>query len=486
MGQSYALAAWFFTRTLALVYFVAFVSLAMQSRGLFSSKGILPIKGYLQAVEKQVGPSGTWQLPTVFWLDPTDQSIQTAAVVGAVAAALAFLGLAQGWMFFTCFVLYLSFVTAGQDFMSFQWDALLVEVGFIALFAVPWNFKFQLFTAVDPHWSVRYMFYAVLFKLMFLSGVVKILSGDESWADLSALSYHYWTQPLPNPLSPFVHWLPLWVHQFATALTFAIELGVPFFIWWPRARVWASLAFIGLSVMIFLTGNYTFFNILTIALAFWLIPDSTWERIIPWEFTTIPSPIFAQWGTMSVMGVLVVISFIWCTRWFYTDAMMSAVSPVLGLAQTFRISNAYGLFATMTKDRPEIILEGSLDGQSWKEYGFKYKVGDTDRMPPVVAPHQPRLDWQMWFAALSNFQQTYWFQNLMVRIFEARPDVLDLLGENPFPDAPPRFLRARLYLYKFTEPEEIVMDGTWWTRTLAKEYSPVIENPFLKGQALSQ
>jgi hypothetical protein len=483
MGQSYALAAWFFTRLLAAVYFVAFVSLAVQSRGLFSSKGILPIRGYLQAVEKQVGTNGTWQLPTVFWLDPTDNSIQTAAWVGVGAAVLAFFGFAQGWMFFACFVLYMSFVVAGQDFMSFQWDALLVEVGFVALFAVPWNFKLQVLTAIDPHWSVRYMFYVILFKLMFLSGVVKILSGDETWADLTALSYHYWTQPLPNPLSPFMHRLPLWVHQIGTGFTFAVELGAPFFIWWPRARAWAAFAFILLSAMIFATGNYTFFNILTIALAFWLIPDSVWERplsILPWEFATVPSPIFAQWGTMSVMGALLIVSVIWCTHWFYPEPLSAAVNPILNLAQTFRISNSYGLFANMTHTRPEIVLEGSMDGQTWKEYEFKYKPGDLDRMPPVIAPFQPRLDWQMWFAALGTFQQTYWFQNFMVRIFEGREEVLDLLAGNPFADGPPRFLRARLYQYTFADPEEIVLNGRWWHRTLEKEYSPTIENPFLK------
>ncbi len=483
MAQSYALSAWFFTRALAAAYFVAFLSVAVQVQGLWGSKGVLPIKGYLQAVEKQVGATGAWHVPSVFWLDSTDGSLQTAAWVGAAAALIAFAGFAQGWMLFACLVLYLSFVTAGQDFMSFQWDALLVEVGFIALFAASWKFKFEFFTAVDPHWSVRYMFYIVLFKLMFLSGVVKLLSGDETWRDLSALSYHYWTQPLPNPLSPFMHWLPLFVHQASTAMTFVVELAVPFLMFWPRARVWAAGAFIGLSLLIFFTGNYTFFNLLTIALAFWLIPDSAWERaasLFPWEFQIVPSPIFAQPGTMTVMGALAVVSVIWCTRWLYNDNMMTAVSPVLSFVQRFHISNSYGLFANMTTDRPEIILEGSMDAQNWREYEFKYKAGRLDRVPPIVAPHQPRLDWQMWFAALSNFRQTYWFQNLMVRIFEGSPTVLDLMGENPFPEGPPRFLRARLYQYSFAEPADIIYDGDWWERKLTGEYSPIIENPFLQ------
>ena len=242
MAPSYALSAWFFTRALSVIYFVAFVSLAVQASGLWSSKGILPIRGYLQAVEKQIGSQAeaVWQLPTVFWLDSTDQSIQTAAMIGATCAALAFIGFAQGWMLLVCFGLYLSFVTAGQEFMSFQWDALLIEVGFVALFAVAWNFKLQFLHALEPHWSARYMFYIVLFKLMFLSGVVKLISGDETWRDLSALSYHYWTQPLPNPLAPFMHSLPLFVHQASTVMTFIIELGAPFLMFWPRARVWAG------------------------------------------------------------------------------------------------------------------------------------------------------------------------------------------------------------------------------------------------------
>lgn len=421
-----------------------------------------------------------WQLPSVFWLGQADAWIVGATAIGAMAAFFAFMGIAQGWMLLICFLLYLSFVTGGQDFMSFQWDSLLLEVGFIALFAVPWGFGLEFFVTSEPHWTVRWMFYGVLFKLMFLSGVVKLLSGDESWRDFTAMTYHFWTQPLPNPLSPFFHFMPVWFQKFNTIVTFIIELGVPFLIWFPRTRVIAAAAFTGLSLMILLTGNYTFFNWLTIFLCFWLIPDSWWDVILnglPFKIEEVPTSLFAQPLTISVMVFLGACSLLWCTRFVMNQRMNELVWPVLRVVQSLHISNSYGLFANMTKSRPEIVIEGSLDGREWKEYEFKYKPGNLYRRPPIVAPHQPRLDWQMWFAALGSFQRDYWVQNLFVRMFENSPDVMDLFDWNPFEEEPPKYLRARLYEYEFTSRAKIFESGLWWKRSLIGEYSPTFERP---------
>lgn len=480
MATSYALSAWIFTRLIALVYCVAFVSIAVQARGLWGAKGILPAGGYLEAVEMQTDSSRYWQLPSLFWLDHSDSLIVAGAWLGAACALLAFCGIAQGWMFLFCFALYLSYVNMGQDFMSFQWDALLLEVGFLTLFVAPWSFGFDFFTAHEPHWSVRAMFYVVLFKLMFLSGVVKILSGDESWRDMSAMSFHYWTQPLPNPISPFMHALPLWFHKIETALTFVIELALPFLILFSRTRPFAALGFLLLSLLIFVTGNYTFFNLLTIVLCVWLIPDNWWEPLIdamPFRLGENPAAMFAHPAPSVAMIALALCSLYWCTRFWIGEQANAKLWPVVKAIQAFHISNPYGLFATMTKSRPEIIFEGSRDGAEWKEYDLIYKPGNLYHSPPIVAPHQPRLDWQLWFAALGSFQQNYWVQNFMVRMMENSPDVMSFFSLNPFEEEPPRFLRARLYNYEFASPSEITGEGKWWKRTLLGDYSPVMKRP---------
>lgn len=474
MAQSYALSAWFFVRALSLIYLIAFVSLAFQARGLFGPKGVLPIESYLKAVETQTDTNRYWQVPSIFWMNASDEAVVGVAVAGAVYAGLALIGFAQGWMLLLCFILYLSFVSTGQDFMSFQWDALLLEVGFLVLFAVPWKFQFELSVMEAPHWIVRGMFYVVLFKLMFLSGVVKLASGDEAWRDFSALSYHYWTQPLPNPLAPFVHQLPQWFHEISTVATFIVELLCPFLIFWPRTRTWAAFAFAALSVSILLTGNYTFFNWLTLALCIWLIPDSWWERIdlTPLSVMTFPPVASPHPFTTTMMSVLFLLSLMWCTRWFYSDSLLALLQPVTRVVSSLHVSSPYGLFAVMTKNRPEIVIEGSRDGQFWEEYEFKYKPGNLYRALPIVAPHQPRLDWQMWFAALGTFRANPWLQNLMAKLLENSPEVTALMDYNPFPNEPPKFLRARLYEYEFTSPEQIFSDGQWWQRKFKSEYSP--------------
>jgi hypothetical protein len=482
MPVSYALSAWFFLRALGLVYLVAFVSLAWQARGLWGSRGVLPVSGYLQAVESAVGGGAErfLQLPSLFWWQSSDAAIVGWSALGIVAALAVVFGVAQGWMLLLCYLIYLSYVSAGQEFMSFQWDALLLEVGFLALFAASWSFSFTLRQTVEPHWTVRWLFYLVLFKLMFLSGVVKLTSGDPAWRDMTALSYHYWTQPLPNPLSPFMHALPMWMHRMSTVQTFLVELIFPFLIFPPLTRLWAAAGFFLLSVFIFTTGNYTFFNLLTLALCFWLVPDAVWQRLVDFlglPLTSVPPP--PSWphpAHLVIYAALGLFSLFWSTRWFLPDAVDDIVRPVIRPLQAFHISNSYGLFATMTKTRPEIVIEGSRDGSAWKEYVFRFKPGDLSRPPPIIEPLQPRLDWQMWFAALGTFRQNPFVQNLMVRLFEGSPDVAGFFSTNPFPDEPPKFLRARLYAYEFTTPNEIFSDGLWWKRTLMGEYSPTFQH----------
>lgn len=472
--MTYGISAWAFARALGLIYVIAFVSLALEARGLWGPRGVLPIDDFVAEAGASLGSSRFAQLPTLFWWVKADDAwLIGVALMGALSAALAAVGFATGPMLLISFVLYLSFVTAGQDFMSFQWDILLLEVGFLALFAVPWGLRWSPWAAPEPSALVRYGFYGVLFKLMFLSGAVKLLSGDPAWRDLTALQFHYWTQPLPNPLSPFVHALPDWSHLLATLLTFVVELILPFLLAWPMARGYVAVAFGLLSVVILLTGNYTFFNWLTLALCLWAVPDAWWgEWPTKLGLVTDATPATTGWVTGAVMVTLYVANIGWCVRNFAPAAVNAVFTPLLRPLQMLHLSNSYGLFATMTKTRPEIVIEGSADGVAWREYVFKYKPGPLDRRPPQIAPLQPRLDWQMWFAALGSFRQNVFVANLLARLFEGSPSVLGFFTSNPFPDEPPRWLRARLYEYEFRAPAQIWTTGDWWSRRLLGEYSP--------------
>jgi hypothetical protein len=340
-----------------------------------------------------------------------------------------------------CLVCWLSICTAGQEFLSFQWDLLLVETGFLAVFAGQSRVRVWLF-----RW--------LLFRLIFFSGVVKLLSGDPTWRDLTAMRYHYETQPLPTPLAWWMHQLPPAAQRASTAITLLVELLVPVLYFGTRpVRRIAGAVTIGLQLLILATGNYTFFNWLTIALCMWL-----W--IEPREG---PENRWVDWGLGGFIGVLsgvVVLNAIG----------IPAGETVMRMASPFRIVNSYGLFAVMTTERPEIVVEGSEDGVDWKAYEFRYKPGDVRRAPRVVAPHQPRVDWQMWFAALGNYRSNRWFVNLMIRLLQGEPAVTRLLAHNPFPNAPPRFIRARIYRYRFT----VRGSREWWTREEMGTYFPAV------------
>jgi hypothetical protein len=340
--------------------------------------------------------------------------------------------------------LWLSLCSVGQDFLGFQWDALLVEAGFLAVFA-----------SASP---VRvWLFRWLIFRLMFFSGVVKLASGDPSWRNLTALHFHYETQPLPNPVSWYMYHLPMVFQKFSTAFTLVAELVVPFLFFLPRPfRVVGAWVTIGLQALIFFTGNFTFFNILAVILCLWLFiePDKQ-----------------VRAGVLDVaLAVLIgALSLILCLQLFAVP-LPPGGSALLHFAAPFQIVNSYGLFAVMTTDRDEIIVEGSDDGQTWKAYEFRYKPGDVNRPPPIVEPHQPRLDWQMWFAALGTYQQNRWFVNFVVRLLEGEPAVTRLLAYNPFAGRRPKYVRARLFRYHFTSFGQ----KAWWTREERGSYIPAV------------
>lgn len=473
----YRLAREVFLRGLGAILVVAFLSLYVQIGALAGDDGILPVRELMAGMRKFHGPGAWTKVPTLCWWGESTAFLEGLCLGGAAVSALPVLGLVPAPAFALAWLLYLSLVVAGQDFLAFQWDILLLECCFLAVFLAPWRLRSGIHRGPAPSaaalWALRILF----FQLMFQSGCTKLLSDDPVWWDLTALDYHYWTQPLPTPLAWYAALLPGWFQRLSCGLMFAIEIVLPFAIFLPgRARL---VAFAGTALLmggIALTGNYTFFNLLTVLLAVPLLDDASLGRILPaarGEAEPEGRPKRAAAGL--ACALLASVSGLHLTAMFagYGNLPGPATSFLRTLTP-FRTFSSYGLFRVMTRTRPEIQLEGSADGRTWRPYLFRWKPGPLDRAPPVVVPHQPRLDWQMWFAALGNARRNPWFLALATRLLEGSAPVRALFAEDPFPDAPPRYLRARLFHYRFTSWGEGRRTGAWWTREEKGLYLPVI------------
>lgn len=469
----HCLGPWLFLRVLGISYACAFASLFPQALALLGSHGIHPIAILHEALLAHRGAGAYLVAPSVFWLIHSDLAIELFCAIGFGAALTLTLNVAPRLSAFLCWALYLSFLNSDFLFLQYQWDQLLVEAGFLGILLVPrGGERSPAEIALLCRW--------LLFRLMFSSGVVKLASGDPTWHSLTALDYHYLTQPLPTPIAYYVSRLPESVHQACVAIMFAIELIAPFFFFARgRLRTAAALVTIFLQVIILLTGNYAFFNLLTIGLCAVVLPDSTLRPLV--SATTVERLSACATATGSrlrdaIFGIVVLVGTIEVSAAIvgFQNVPRSLRSVVL-YTNPLRLVNTYGLFAVMTTERREIVLEGSADGESWRSYELPWKPGDPSRLPPLVAPHQPRLDWQLWFAALGSPQQNPWLLLFLRRIAEAEPSVLALLEDNPFPEAPPRYLRALLYEYHFTTLEERKLTGNYWRRKLLGYYLPSID-----------
>ena len=439
----------------------------MQISGLAGERGILPAGRFLDWAHSIYGAASYLQLPTIFWLGASDLALRLAAWGGAVLAVLLVLGIAPLLNLFLLWALYLSLTVAGQDFMSFQWDVLLLETGLLAM----------LWAAGTP---ARILLMFLLFKLMFLSGATKLLSGDPTWRHLTALDFHFETQPLPPWTAWYAHHLPGGMHQALVLFTFAVELGAAWLLLLPDRlrplRLGANAAIALLQLGIAATGNYGFFNALTLVLCVPLLDDAALARLrLGRAAGELKAESRARRTVLRVAVPLVLalsgLSLVrelaytlpggrgtgWWPRWG---------NEVLGWVAPFRSINGYGLFRVMTTERPELIVEGSIDGIRWQPFEFRYKPGAVDHRPRFVAPFHPRLDWQLWFAALDPMGNLGWLEVLADRLRTGVPEVLALLDRNPFPGTPPRFVRAVLYDYRFSTPEERRRTGAWWVREL--------------------
>jgi predicted DCC family thiol-disulfide oxidoreductase YuxK len=514
-----------FLRALGLVYLIAFVSFWVQIDGLVGSNGILPIRQFLSAAHQELGTRALWILPTFCWLNTSDVFLNFLCGGGVALSILLIAGIAPAICLLILFAFYLSLTIAGQVFLSFQWDILLLETGFLSIFLAPWRWHRHLAGAIsagsqchDPGAEPLlpraglFLLKFLLFKLVLMSGMVKLTSGDDCWWNLTALDYHYWSQPLPTIFAWYADKSPEWFKHFSVAFCLVVEIVVPCFIWAPRRlRLIACGLLIFLQIVIAITGNYCFFNLLTIALCLLLIDDAVvgparspsrslraGGRAVRFGAPGLPPPCppegrthpVARMGSAMASGralplsnyasVAVIIFTLPLNVWLIFDAfrpearMPGIIRSVYERIEPFRIVNGYGLFRVMTKDRGEIIVEGSADGIDWRAYEFEWKPGDVMRAPRWCAPHQPRLDWQMWFAALGSYRQNPWFVRLLICLLRGEPEVTQLFAHNPFPRTPPRYVRAIFYRYRFTTSEEHGQTGAWWTRQELGEYLPSI------------
>lgn len=481
-APTYHIGRWLFLKGVALCYLIAFLSFAAQWEGLVGAQGVSPAAELLAQVRAALGGARWLALPTLFWaVGASDAALRAVPWLGAAVSLGVLAGFAPAAGLAALWALYLSLYSVGSVFLGFQWDVLLLEAGVLAVLAAPWGWRPRLggerAPAAVPLWLVSWLW----FRLMFLAGAVKLASGDAAWWDLNALTFHFETQPLPHALSWYAHMLPDGLLTVACAGMFFIELILPFAVFLPRRpRLAAFLGVNSLMLAIALTGNYTFFNLLAVALSAPLLDDSQWGRVLPRLRARLgdaagrpPEPLLRRrLAAAFAVFVLPVSLAAGLARVWPPAAASAAVRGAAAAGQVFNLVNAYGLFAAMTRPRREIVIEGSADGVTWLPYEFRWKPGDPDRRPGWVQPHQPRLDWQMWFAALAPYEHNPWYLLLLKRLLEGSPPVRALFSAAPFPERPPAYIRSLFYEYRFKRPGG--PGGVWWERRLVGLYAPVV------------
>jgi hypothetical protein len=477
-----------FLRLLGVVYLVAFTSIAVQIDGLIGSGGILPAARFLTAAHAEYGGEAHQLFPTLAWFNSSDAFLHVLSWGGACVAAVLVIGFLPQLCLLLLWAFYLSIVNIGQPFLGFQWDSLLLEAGFLAIFFAPARLTLSSRRTPLPPPSrlMRLLLVWLLFRLMFLSGVVKITSGDPTWANWTAMSYHYETQPLPTWTSWYWYHLPMGFHKAETVATFVLELCVPPLYFAPRRlRKIAFWLTVLLQVSIAATGNFGFFNLLTVAIAVVLLDDASFPAWLRKHIPShrVPRPAWRGIALAPLAAVLLVATIAHgVLRAHFRPSWAMDLYQRAEPMDPYHIANAYGLFEVMTTARPEIIIEGSDDSVTWKPYAFRYKPGDDlTRRPRFCTPHMPRLDWQLWFAAMGDVNSSPWTIALFRRLLEGSPPVLGLFRENPFPDHPPKYIRAMLYQYHFSTREQRAKTGAWWTREPAGEFCPAITLDDLRG-----
>jgi len=462
-ADGYWLSRLVFQRALAVVYLVAFVAALRQFRGLLGEHGLLPVPEFVQRVPFRRSPS-------LFHWHYSDRLYAAVSWAGAALALAVVVGLADRvpwWVampwWLVLWALYLSIVNVGQRWYGFGWESLLLEVGFLAAFTGNAH--------TDPPLLVLMLLRWVLFRLEFGAGLIK-LRGDPCWRDLTCLYYHHETQPMPGPLSWWFHHLPRPLHRLEVAANHVTQLVLPFGLFLPQpvSAVCAG-AMVVTQLWLVLSGNFAWLNWMAVVLGLSVLPDGVWEWLLPLTpHSSVGTPV--PW----LVVVCVVSALVLALSWRPARNLLSRHQAMNAHFDPLHLVNTYGAFGSVTKERREVVIEGTSDpegraGATWIEYGFKGKPGDVRRLPRQFAPYHLRLDWLMWFAPLAPGYTRTWFPRLLARLLEGDPATLKLLRHNPFPDAPPTVIRARLYRYRFTTRAEKLATGAWWHRELLGEFA---------------
>jgi Lipase maturation factor len=468
-APDYWIARFILQRGLALIYAIAFLVALNQFRPLLGERGLMPTPRFLAATRFR-------DTPSLFHLHYSDRALVAVSLSGLALSLLCALTLTDRAplpltiaVWFVMWALYLSIVNVGQTFYAFGWESLLLEAGFLAIFLG------NMSTA--PPVTVMWLFRWLLFRLEFGAGMIK-LRGDRCWRDLTCLNYHHETQPMPNLLSRYFHNLPPQLHRFEVLGNHAAQLVAPFLLFAPQPVAGiAALAMLATQLWLVLSGNFSWLNWITIVIAFAAIDDAWLHRVLP-----IGAPVFTAtplWFTVLVLLLTLLVAVL---SWWPARNLLSPRQHMNASFNSLHLVNTYGAFGSVTKVRNEVVIEGTGDAvitpsTVWKEYEFKGKPGDLCRRPPQVAPYHLRLDWLMWFAALSPGYARGWFVPLLLRLLRNDAATLRLLRHNPFPDAPPRYIRSLLYRYRFTTGAERRQTGAWWERQLVGEYTEPIALP---------
>ncbi|MGA2218973.1 MAG: lipase maturation factor family protein [Terracidiphilus sp.] len=505
---------WIFLRALAAVYFSAFYSLLFQIKGLIGPNGVLPAQQYLADVAQQIPTARYWFAPTLFWFSASSPMLMAVTWIGLAASVVAFFNLWPRVSFSVCLASFLSFVAAAGEFSGYQSDGMLLEAGFLALLFAPRGVRPGWGAEDPPSRASLFLLQWEWFRIYFESGMVKLLSGDTEWRDFTAMDEYYQNGPLPTWIGWYMGHLPHWFHAATVAATLALELGLVFMLFFPRrVRLICFLIVTPWEVVVIASANYAFLNYLVLALGFLLLDDKTLLRLVPARFRppeparnlevevreeSLPSILAApkassvepepapraRRGFSTYFAVLRMVAAAVMLSWIAYDTTAEMIGiPVGGLPlpnapiealEPFRIANRYGLFAVMTRGRYEIEFQGSQDGDTWIAYPFRNKPQSLNEPPGIYAPYQPRFEWNLWFASLGS-----WEHNDMVPLTEERllvndADVLALFRSNPFPQSPPRYVRAVLWQYWFTSMDEKRRTGYWWRREFLGLYAPEI------------
>ena len=517
---------WLFLRALGLIYFSAFYSLIFQIRGLMGPAGILPAGEFLRAVAESTGRGRFWYAPTAFWLSSSSNMLMAVCWIGIVASVLVVLNAWPRGALFVCFLCFLSFVSAAGEFSGYQSDGMLLEAGFIALFFSPHGLRPGLGVGQPPIRASVFLLLWEWFRIYFESGVAKIASGDPEWRHFTAMDEYYQNGPLPTWIGWYVQHFPHWFHAATAFGTLALELVLVWMLFLPRQ--WRIVLFFIVTpwqIGIILTANYTFLNYLVLMLGFLLLDDRFLVRYVPTRWreslplgpaapstgetavSEFDSASILKTGETSASGeqavgaegtarplsgtlyhhlsslqlVLTGVMFAWIFYasttqlvWMLWPGAPLPTAPVVAL-EPFRIADRYGLFATMTRGRYEIEFQGTQDGQHWVTYPFRYKPQDPSKAPGIYAPYQPRFDWNLWFASLGEWRSNPIVPRTEERLLTGSADVLALFAANPFREQPPRQVRAVVWEYWFSTPEEKHSQGVWWTRQLLGLYAPTLQ-----------